>query len=60
VVNKLLRKLSIDQNVSFINLYPLFLDGQGRLDARLTHDGLHLNPEGYKVWVKFLKENGYL
>lgn len=59
-VNKALRELAISTGVSFINLYPIFTDAQGRLDVKYTYDGLHLNPDGYKVWAKFLKENGYL
>jgi lysophospholipase L1-like esterase len=60
ILNKLLKDLAIQQQVAFINLYPLFLDQQNRLDEKYTTDGLHLNSEGYKVWTKFLKENGYL
>jgi lysophospholipase L1-like esterase len=59
-VNKHLQQLAIDENIVFINLYPLFLDAQGRMDVRYTFDGLHLNQEGYKVWSSFLKENKYL
>jgi lysophospholipase L1-like esterase len=59
-VNNLLRQLSLDENIGFINLYPLFLDTQGRMDARYTYDGLHLNDEGYKLWASFLKDNKYL
>jgi lysophospholipase L1-like esterase len=60
IVNKLLQGLALERNVSYINIYPLFLDNQSRLDSRYTYDGLHLNEEGYKVWAKFLKENQYL
>jgi lysophospholipase L1-like esterase len=60
ILNKLLRDMALEQQVAFINLYPLFLDQQNRLDEKLTTDGLHLNAEGYKIWAKFLKENGYL
>jgi lysophospholipase L1-like esterase len=59
-VNKGLRELAIAQNVSFINVYPLFLDAQNRLDSKYTTDGLHLNADGYRIWVQFLKDNGYL
>jgi lysophospholipase L1-like esterase len=59
-VNKLISQLAIDENVSLINLYPLFLDNQGRMDAKYSYDGLHLNTEGYKLWASFLKENKYI
>ncbi len=59
-VNKRLFELSIAENVSFINLYPLFLDQQNRMNESYTTDGLHLNEAGYKVWISYLKENKYL
>jgi lysophospholipase L1-like esterase len=58
-VNKLLKDLAASEKVSFIDLYPLFLDKQNLLDAKLTSDGLHLNAEGYKIWVNYLKDKGY-
>ena len=54
--NSLLRETAEKSNVRFLNLYPLFLDKQQLLDSALTIDGLHLNAEGYKVWVRFLRE----
>jgi lysophospholipase L1-like esterase len=59
-VNKLIKELAIAEGVTFVNLYPLFLDNAGHLDEKLTGDGLHLNGEGYKVWIEFLKSSGYL
>jgi lysophospholipase L1-like esterase len=48
------------KNVTIIDLYPKFLDQNDRLIANLTKDGLHLLPEGYKVWAKILEEGNYL
>jgi lysophospholipase L1-like esterase len=45
---------------TYIDLFPLFLDGQQYLDKKYTADGLHLKPEGYEVWVKYLRETGAL
>jgi lysophospholipase L1-like esterase len=59
-VNELLKKVALAARVNFVNLYPLFLDDQQRLDKRFTGDGLHINEEGYKIWIKFLKETGCL
>ena len=59
-VNKSLQELASAEAVYFINLYPLYLDKAGNLDAKFTGDGLHLNAEGYKVWIGYLKSNGYL
>lgn len=48
------------KNVTIIDLYPVFADDNKRLKAELTKDGLHLIPEGYKVWAEYLNSNNYL
>lgn len=48
--NILLEQVARRQGVTWINLYPLFVDDQGRLRADLTNDGLHLMGEGYLIW----------
>ncbi len=58
--NQLLREVAKLTGVQFVNLFPLFLDSQHLLDKSYTGDGLHLNGKGYEVWVKYLKESGYL
>lgn len=35
---------------SWLDLYPSFVDSQGRQDARLFVDGLHPSEAGYRVW----------
>jgi lysophospholipase L1-like esterase len=59
-VNGLLKKVAADTGCQFVNLVPLFLDSQKRLNAKYTGDGLHLNELGYQVWVKHLKQTGCL
>jgi lysophospholipase L1-like esterase len=54
--NGLLREVADKTAVRFVNIYPLFLDNQQRLNSSLTADGLHLNQQGYKLWVQFLRE----
>lgn len=58
-INNEIRKLAA-KNVTIIDLYPVFLDKDKHLRAELTKDGLHLIPEGYKVWADFLNAKGYL
>jgi len=58
-INNEIRKLAA-KNVTIIDLYPVFLDKDNHLRAELTKDGLHLIPEGYKVWADFLNAKGYL
>lgn len=48
--NVLLEQVARRQGVTWINLYPLFADEQGRLRADLTNDGLHLMGKGYLIW----------
>jgi len=58
-LNSEIRKFTA-KNVAVIDLYPHFLDGQNRLKAELTKDGLHLIPAGYQVWAEVLNNGGYL
>lgn len=58
-LNDEIRKLT-SQYVTVIDLYPVFVDDDKRLKAELTKDGLHLIPEGYKVWADYLRANDYL
>ncbi|RZK54734.1 MAG: sialate O-acetylesterase, partial [Pedobacter sp.] len=48
-INSELRKM-VAKKVIIIDLYAQFLDKDNHLRAELTKDGLHLMPEGYKVW----------
>ena len=53
--NALLEQVARRQGVTWINLYPLFVDDQGRLRADLTNDGLHLMGKGYLIWRDALR-----
>lgn len=56
-INAQLEVLAKDHKITFINLFPLFTEkGTNVLRKELTSDGLHLNEEGYKIWVKALKK----
>lgn len=58
-LNDEIRKFTA-KNVEVIDLYPHFLDGEKKLRAELTKDGLHLIPAGYQVWKDVLEKGGYL
>lgn len=58
-LNSEIKKLAA-KNVTVIDLYSQFTDKDNRLRAELTKDGLHLIPDGYKVWADFLNSTGYL
>lgn len=49
-VNAALAAIAREQDVQYLNLYPLFADGNGNLRTDFTTDGLHLNERGYLVW----------
>lgn len=49
-VNQALQVIADEQDVIYLDLYPLFANGAGALRSDLTTDGLHLNGRGYLVW----------
>lgn len=54
-LNKELKKFCEKEKITFINLYPHFLESKRTLNAKYTMDGLHLNDDGYAIWVKQLE-----
>ncbi len=54
-VNAELKKLAALEKITLIDIYSPFLDADGRLDKQYTHDGLHLNADGYRKWAAILK-----
>lgn len=53
--NVLLEQVAQRQGVTWINLYPLFADENGRLKAEYTNDGLHLMGPAYLIWRDALR-----
>mgnify|MGYP003340536948 FL=1 len=49
-INSQIKQIASDNGVTYLNLYPLFVNGEGYLRPDLTTDGLHLNGNGYLVW----------
>ncbi len=49
-VNAQLKLVAAETGADYLDLYPLFVNGDGYLRADLTTDGLHLNQDGYMVW----------
>jgi lysophospholipase L1-like esterase len=54
-LNAGIKKLAGQFNQTFIDLYPHFLDEEGRLSIKYTNDGLHLMGEGYVLWANLLR-----
>lgn len=53
--NRALREVARRQGVTWIDLYPLFVDDNGRLKAEYTNDGLHLMGPAYLIWRDAIK-----
>ncbi|MDF1754460.1 MAG: GDSL-type esterase/lipase family protein [Verrucomicrobiales bacterium] len=45
---------SLGESVEFLDLYPAFLDEQGKKNTECYDDGLHLNEAGYAIWLREL------
>ncbi len=55
-INTELEKLSKLYKITFLKLFPLFVDKDTNvLRKELTNDGLHLNENGYAIWTDELK-----
>lgn len=56
-VNIALEKLATENEIIFLNIFPEFLDEQGKLSKKYTNDGLHLLGDGYLHWASLLKKH---
>ena len=57
-INSKLKTLARNWNLTFIDLFPLFVEsGTHILRKKLTSDGLHISEEGYKIWRKELEKH---
>jgi len=59
-VNKLLKANAGVGNYTYVDIFHLFVDADGRLNSQLTYEGLHLKPPAFEIWVAYLKKQGYL
>lgn len=50
LVNQIIAHAVQQQGAEFVDLQPQFTDEQGNLHPQLTTDGVHLNPDGYRIW----------
>ncbi|MEL7354995.1 MAG: GDSL-type esterase/lipase family protein [Cyanobacteria bacterium J06560_6] len=49
-MNNALKQIADENDAYYLDLYPIFVTGDGNLRNDLTTDGLHLNRQGYLVW----------
>jgi lysophospholipase L1-like esterase len=54
-LNQQIALVARQEGAGYLNLYSLFIDGQGQLRQDLTTDGIHLTRRGYEVWQDALK-----
>ena len=54
-LNEDIAAIAEDNDATYLDLMPLFTNGDGDLKAELTTDGLHLNDNGYLVWATALQ-----
>lgn len=59
-LNSSLQAIAKETNITLIDLHPILMDANGKLDKKYTIDGLHINAEGYKKWAAVLKGSGVL
>lgn len=48
--NALLMRKAEGHHYFYLNIHDAFCDAEGKMDASLTNDGLHLKGEGYLLW----------
>ena len=55
-INQGIVEIAEKQQLTYINLHPLFLDSKGRLDEKYTDDGIHLDANGYEIWKNYIEK----
>ena len=58
--NQLLAKVAEETGITFINLFPYFLNDELLLKEEYTYDGVHLTRQAYEFWASHLKSRGFL
>ena len=59
-LNKLLQANAAAGGYTYVDIFHLFVDPDGRLQSQLTYEGLHVRPPAYVIWVDYLMKMGYL
>ncbi len=59
-LDKLLKANAAAGDYTYVDIFHLFADADGRLKAQYTYEGLHLKPAAYSIWVDYLRKMGYL
>ena len=55
-INRRLKEISENNNILYLDLYPLFIDENSRaITSCFEADGVHLSAEGYEIWARALE-----
>ena len=49
-LNQQIEQAAQQEGIDYFDLQPNFADSDGNLSPELTTDGIHLTPQGYRVW----------
>ncbi|MEY8386020.1 GDSL-type esterase/lipase family protein [Oscillospiraceae bacterium 38-13] len=53
--NEVIRTLAEEKQCYFLDVAACLTNGEGLLPPDLNFDGIHLNPAGCKIWLKYLR-----
>jgi len=53
--NESLLKMAEENDIYYVDVYKAVTDNDGCMKENLTTDGIHLNAEGCKMWMEYLK-----
>ena len=57
-INKQLNEFAMQEGHLYIDLHTHFLDAERKgIDKKLTHDGIHPNYDGYKLWYDLIRHH---
>ena len=56
LINEMIKTMTEEEGVTYLDLYRLMANDEGKLNTAYSNDGLHLNGEGYKVWKAAVEE----
>jgi len=54
-INAQIAQFADGEAIVYVNLNDSLADGEGKLFAGVTEDGLHLSTKGYQIWADALK-----
>jgi len=56
--NAAIERLTTELGLQYVDLYSIFADASGELNPDFSlEDGLHLSDDGYRVWLRIIKEH---